>query len=188
MNEIEKNVRRCKEIIDSWLDLSRNSQISLKPIDVVDAVQECVEMARKMAGPDTVTLDCRAGSLPVLGHAVQLKRAMMNLIGNALDAVPDQGGRVTVTCCSQNGDVNITITDNGPGIDEKLLPDIFKPFVTSKDVGKGTGLGLYITQNIVEDHQGQITIDSTPGHGTSVRISLPAVSGTGSGNGSPDRG
>lgn len=177
MDVIEQNVRRCKDIIDSWLDLSRNNQISLKPVNLAALITESVEAAEPLAVAKKARVENRlpSGSLAILGHPIQLKRAIQNLIGNAIDALHGEAGQVTVACRNEGGRIDLTIEDNGSGIKEEHLPHIFKPFYTSKEPGKGTGLGLFITQKIIEDHHGSIEIDSAHGRGTCVRMRFPAL-------------
>jgi signal transduction histidine kinase len=175
MGVIEQNVRRCKELIESWLDLSRTNRMTLKPVVLNDLITETVEGCRPLAAEKRATLrhEVPARAMAVLGHGVQLKRAMQNLVVNAIDALGPEGGQVTVTCAARGGEVEITVSDNGSGIDEQHLPHILKPFYTSKGEGKGSGLGLFITQKIIEDHRGVMAVDSTSGRGTRVSFRLP---------------
>jgi signal transduction histidine kinase len=96
----------------------------------------------------------------------------MNLIDNALDAVA-VGGRVEVTASEAPGRVVVRIVDDGPGIPAAIQGRIFDPFFTTKGVGKGTGLGLDIVRRLVQQHEGEIEVESRPGR-TEFRVSLPA--------------
>lgn len=177
MDVIEQNVRRCKDLIESWLELSRSNQMTLKPVNLADMIRETVENTKPLASAKSATVECSvpSSSAAILGHAVQLKRAIQNLIGNAVDALHGAAGHITVTCRKHENQYEVIIEDNGEGIEEKHLPHIFKPFYTSKAPGQGTGLGLFITQKIIEDHHGTIDIDSTHGQGTTVRLRFPAL-------------
>lgn len=174
---IESNVRRCKELIESWLDLSRNNRMALVPINLNAVLHDIADAVKPLAQTKHVRLECQTPPDPVaiLGHAVQLRRAIQNLVVNALDALHEPHGVVRITCAVTDQAVELTIADNGEGIAQQHLPHIFKPFYSSKAPGKGTGLGLFITQKIIEDHHGTITIDSTEGNGTRATVRLPAL-------------
>jgi len=103
----------------------------------------------------------------------RLKQAFLNLLSNAIDAMPE-GGRLSLTVKEEQGGVAVTIADTGEGIASDRLPLIFEPFYTSK--GKGTGLGLSITHNIVSDHGGRVQVASQEGEGAAFTIWLPCQS------------
>lgn len=98
----------------------------------------------------------------------------MNLIANAIQACRTEGEVRIRADESHDGTVMMVIRDSGAGIAEEDLPKIFDPFFTTKDVGQGTGLGLFITHDIIVRHKGQIKVKSTPGLGTSFTVKLPA--------------
>jgi signal transduction histidine kinase len=111
---------------------------------------------------------------PVCGHGGELNQVWTNLIDNAIDAV-DGHGRITVRTVSEDGRVLVEIADDGPGIPDEVLERIFDPFYTTKDVGKGTGLGLDISYRVVvEDHAGDIRVLSKPGD-TRFQVRLPML-------------
>ncbi|MEO6592761.1 MAG: ATP-binding protein [Gemmatimonadaceae bacterium] len=95
----------------------------------------------------------------------------MNLIENALDAVPEKG-HVWVTADRELNSVVVSIIDDGPGIPAEIQPRIFDPFFTTKGVGKGTGLGLDTVRRLLQRHEGEIAVDSTPGR-TEFQVRLP---------------
>jgi signal transduction histidine kinase len=177
MDVIEQNVRRCKELIESWLDLSRNHHVALKPLNISEILQETVTGMRPLAVDKQAAIEFQIMPEPlgIMGHSVQLKRALQNLVGNALDALHGSEGRIFIACSNENNQVQIVISDNGEGIEQQHLPHIFEPFYSKKTNGQGTGLGLFITQKIIEDHHGTITIDSARGRGTRVFIQFPAL-------------
>jgi signal transduction histidine kinase len=117
------------------------------------------------------------GDMPAIAaDADGLHQAVLNLLSNALDAVPDQTGAVTIGS-SYNGmdrTVQISIVDNGPGIGYDVQKRIFEPFFSTKGQ-KGTGLGLAVTRKIVLEHGGDITVKSTPGHGATFTITLSSL-------------
>ena len=108
----------------------------------------------------------------VLADGDQMSQVVINLVMNALHAMPD-GGSLRIGLAPQNGMVKLTVGDTGHGIPSEALPRIFEPFFTTKEFGKGTGLGLTVVKGIIEEHQGTITVDSEEGKGTTFTISLP---------------
>jgi signal transduction histidine kinase len=116
-----------------------------------------------------------APGLPlVLGQAGSLNQVWTNLIDNALDALPAQGGQLTVRADQQGSQVRVQVEDNGSGIAPEVLPHIFEPFYTTKAPGEGTGQGLEIAYRIVHEHGGRLEVSSTPGC-TVFAVWLPAA-------------
>ena len=112
-----------------------------------------------------------AGNLPIVSFDPnQMKQVLINLVKNALEAI-DGGGVITLTTSSQDGQVQLSVQDNGKGIDPEIMPNIFNPFFTTKKTG--TGLGLAVINKIIEDHHGTINVKSTKGQGTVFTIHLP---------------
>jgi signal transduction histidine kinase len=107
----------------------------------------------------------------IRGYAVEINQIWMNLLDNAIDAAPDHG-HITVAGILEGADALVTVVDDGPGIPPENLESIFDPFFTTKPVGEGTGFGLDIVRRIVHSHNGNITVDSRPGH-TEFRVRLP---------------
>ena len=99
---------------------------------------------------------------------------IINLVMNAVHAMQGQGRIVLRTVLNLNGMLELQIEDDGPGIAPELQEQIFAPFFTTKPEGEGTGLGLYICQNIINGHGGSITLESKPGMGTIFHVYLPA--------------
>jgi len=125
-------------------------------------------------GDVEVVRDYQKDLPPVCGHGGELNQVWTNLIDNAIDAV-DGHGRITVRTASENGRVLVEIADDGPGIPDDVRERIFDPFYTTKDVGKGTGLGLDISHRVVvEDHKGDIRVLSKPGD-TRFQVRLPIL-------------
>jgi len=106
-----------------------------------------------------------------------LRQVILNLIRNAMEVVPAQSGQVMVVSVAERGGARIEVDDNGPGIPPEILPRIFEPFFTTKP--DGTGLGLAVVRQIVEEHGGSVTCISLPGKGTTFRIWLPGRDDTG---------
>ena len=103
---------------------------------------------------------------------MQIERILVNLVINARDAMP-HGGPIEVTVADGAPSVEITVRDRGTGIDPDVKKRVFEPFFTTKPVGKGTGIGLTVVRRMVDLLGGTIGMDSTPGQGTTVRVTIP---------------
>ena len=128
-------------------------------------------LIRRQCERQKVYIRLEAGELPSFCFDPEkIKQALLNIIKNALEAMPE-GGEIIIATRSTQEHATVTISDNGPGIREEYLPLIFEPFFTRK--GAGTGLGLSITQRIIEEHHGQIKVESSPDIGTVFTLDLP---------------
>ncbi len=117
----------------------------------------------------------------VRGNFANLGQVALNMIQNAGDAFEQKPGRIEIGTATDaaRGVVWFYVKDNGPGIPAHVLPNIFHPFYTTKGVGVGTGLGLYISYEIVKKHGGEIIVETAPGQGTLFRVELPFSAETG---------
>jgi len=183
-NEIEEDLRfslkelqRAGDIVRSLLDLSRQTQTYMEPVPINAAIDDALRILYNQYKYLNVDIDKRYDErLPdIQGNFANLGQVFINVIKNAIQALPDGKGKITIdTRHQQDTDrVIINIEDSGMGIAEEHLKDIFKPFFTTKEVGLGTGLGLYISHEIITRHGGSILIRSKSGRGTVVRIELP---------------
>jgi signal transduction histidine kinase len=102
-----------------------------------------------------------------------VNQVFLNLVTNAVQALEDGKGTITLTTRSEDGGVAVEVDDTGKGIAEDVLPKIFDPFFSTKEVGKGTGLGLSVSYKIVQQHGGRIDVESTPGVGTRFTVWFP---------------
>jgi signal transduction histidine kinase len=175
LNIIEQNVRLCRELLNMWqsygsVEASPHKQISVS--GVLGEVIKAVEALAAQSGVDLQSSICE-DSCMVLGDAVQIKRAIQNVIINAIQASAEKKGSVAVTCTQKDFYVDIRIEDNGSGITPAEMSKIFDPYFTTKQGKSGTGLGLYITKKVLEDHNGSIKVDSIPDHKTTFTIRLP---------------
>ncbi len=179
---IEKEALRARAIVRDLLGYARQTDAAMEQTRVNDALEAVLPLIRRRAESQNVRIAARLDPHvpPILGDVNQLKQVFINILNNAIDAMP-QGGQVEIVTrqVSDNGSgprVEITFQDTGVGIPPDKLDRIFDPFFTTKEDGKGTGLGLPISKRIVERHGGSIAVDSTPGRGTRFTISLPAAS------------
>src|SRR6266446_4563371 len=175
LNIIEQNVRLCRELLTMWQSYGSVEAAPHKPISVSAIVREVVKSVTAMAAQNGVDLKSNIcdDACTLLGDSTQMTRAIQNVIINALQAASEKKGRVTVTCVRKDFYVDVRVEDTGPGITPAQLAKIFDPYFTTKQGKSGTGLGLYITKKVVEDHNGSIKVDSTPQVGTSFTVRLP---------------
>jgi signal transduction histidine kinase len=176
VRSIAREARRCKELVQSLLTLSRRGGRPAQPLDLNATIEVALQLVQAQSKVREVEVrTVLAPDLPaVLGDDGQLQQVIVNLANNALDATR-AGGRLTVRTARADGEwVVIEVEDTGVGIPRHLMSRLFDPFFTTKDVGKGTGLGLSLVYEIVEHHAGRIEVDSTEGVGTRVYVFLPA--------------
>ncbi len=176
---IEKEALRARAIVRDLLGYARQTDSVLEQTHVNAAIESVLPLAKRRAEMHQVTISSRLDpSLPsILADVSQLKQVFINILNNAIDAMP-QGGEVEVSTreVTANGigpRVEIAFQDQGVGIPAEHLSKIFDPFFTTKEAGKGTGLGLPITKRIVERHGGSIEVTSEEGRGTRFTIQLP---------------
>jgi signal transduction histidine kinase len=165
---------RCRKIVTSLLNFSRQAQPDKRLHSINQLVAECELLTHKQAAFKDISMHCElAEQIPdMYFDKGQIEQAVINLILNAVEAT-SQGGRITITthCCDDKDYAHLTISDTGEGISKQDRDKIFDPFFTTKDAG--TGLGLAITHGIIEQHGGQIDVDSQKGEGTRFTIKLP---------------
>ncbi len=146
-----------------------------EPVDIRQGLHDTLTMlaAKTRNKSAEVTLDIDDDLPPAMAVGVELNQVWMNLIDNALDAIPDHG-HVTISAKREPQHLVVHISDNGPGIPPDLLSRIFEPFFTTKGVGRGTGLGLDIVRRLLKQHDGELAVESEPGH-TEFRVRLPVA-------------
>ena len=122
----------------------------------------------------SVKVDKHFGEIPlVVCSPSQVNQVFLNLVTNAVQAMEDGKGTITLTTRGDEGGVAVEVADTGKGITQDVLPKIFDPFFSTKEVGKGTGLGLSISYKIVQQHGGRIDVESKPGDGTRFTVWFP---------------
>ena len=188
MAQVNLQISRCAQITQAILKFGRQSEPTVKAIDLRDYIPEVIQMIANRANVNGITVvpAVREDTAPVKGDPAQLQQVLINLFNNAFDAIIERrgtsGGELRVTTATQmDGFVEITVADNGSGIRPENLAKIFSPFFTTKPVGEGTGLGLSVCYGIIENMGGTMTVKSDPGAGTVFSIRLPSAR-TGEGN------
>jgi len=174
-SQIETSVSRISALVGAVRGFTfMDHAPTPEPVDIRRGIADTLTMLGAKARAKSVEVSVQlAPDLPrAHGVGAELNQVWMNIIDNALDAVA-VGGRVEVTASEAPGRVVVRIVDDGPGIPAAIQARIFDPFFTTKGVGKGTGLGLDIVRRLVQQHEGEIEVESCPGH-TEFRVSLPA--------------
>lgn len=165
--------RRITRIVDSLLSFSRNRS-SCEAVDLHKAINDTLALTERMLQSANVVIQRRyQPDLPqIWGHMGQVQQVIMNIVINARDAMPN-GGKLVISTGFWDGQVRCFFADTGIGIPLENLGHIFEPFFTTKEPGQGTGLGLYISRRIVEEHGGSIRVTSYPRQGTTVTLTFP---------------
>ncbi|NNG47184.1 MAG: HAMP domain-containing protein [Deltaproteobacteria bacterium] len=173
---IEKETKRCKTIIDNLLRFARQEKVALDPVDPNTVVEDAVAIVEHQLNMNKVKLEKDlALDLPrIKGNSNQLQQVLMNLFINGQQSMEGKPGSVKVsTRLLASGQIELRVSDTGPGMDEEIRAKIFEPFFTTKPSGKGTGLGLSVSYGIIKDHQGEISVESELGKGTTFFITIP---------------
>jgi signal transduction histidine kinase len=172
VKEVRLEIAQINRILTDLLQTARPHPPQIRPSDLNTTVEHAVMLARQQAisRPIKITLD-KDPSLPNVDHdSDQIHQVLINLLINAEQAI-EGAGSIQVEVSSQGNKAMVTVADTGHGIAPEHLPNIFRPFYTTK--GNGTGLGLSLARRIVEDHKGRIEVDSELGKGTEFIVTLP---------------
>lgn len=174
LEKIEMEVERLKTLTGGLLSFSSNRETKNRLVNLNDLITEVLKLLRFELQRKSIQLDTEFSALPLItADPNKLKQVLVNLVMNAVHAMQGQGRIVLRTSLKTKGTVELQVEDDGPGIAPELQEQIFAPFFTTKPEGEGTGLGLYICQNIITGHGGSITLKSQPEKGTVFRICLP---------------
>ncbi|MFA7405962.1 MAG: response regulator [Pelobacteraceae bacterium] len=176
IRESIEGAERIKKIVQDLKGFARTDEDERKPADINAGIESMLnviwnELKYKVTlirdFGDISMADCNIG---------QLSQVFMNIVVNASHAI-EQQGEITIRTFQENAHIIVVISDNGCGIPKEIFGKIFEPFFTTKEVGKGTGLGLSISYGIVKKHNGELTVDSEVGKGTTFTVKIPIVSG-----------
>jgi two-component system, NtrC family, sensor kinase len=174
---IRSEAFRCKSITMGLLDFSRTRTSDHVTIDLADVIRSAARLLSHQKRTSAVEFDLEIAEdlAYVSGDPGQLQQAIIALAANALDAMSDSGGLLTITARNEAEKVVLEISDTGIGIPQENLTKIFEPFFTTKEIGRGTGLGLAVCYGILTEHGGTLNVQSTVGTGTTFTITLSAV-------------
>ena len=173
LGTIEREALRLGRIVQNLLYFSRRQPPGRERVDLNGLLRRIAEVRGDELASEGIELALQLGQAPaVLGDEYQLELVLLNLIGNAEEALKPGGGRITVTSETEGGSARVTVTDTGPGIPAEVLPRVFEPFFTTRDIGQGTGLGLSIAYGIVSEHGGELHAESPPEGGARFVVEL----------------
>ncbi|MFA6078242.1 MAG: ATP-binding protein [Candidatus Omnitrophota bacterium] len=181
---IYQDSNRLANLIDDLLDLSRIESGKMKmefgPLDIKPAAERCVNVLERAAAKKSLAIkvEMPSGLPKALGDEKRLSQVFLNIIDNAIKYTPEKGS-ITIKAAQIEKFIQVDISDTGIGISEKDLPRIFERFyrvdkARSRELG-GTGLGLSIVKHIIQAHNGQVWVQSTPGLGSTVSFTIPTV-------------
>ncbi|MBA2539952.1 MAG: HAMP domain-containing histidine kinase, partial [Deltaproteobacteria bacterium] len=171
---VQRGAQRTKAIVSALHNYSRTDDDSVVDFDINRSIDDSLELLRHLLKLN-ITVDKHYDEVGrIRGHAGQINQVFMNLMTNAAQALAGRdAATISITTKGDPEGVTVAITDNGPGIPTHVLPRIWDPFFTTKDVGEGTGLGLSIVFELVHRHGGSIDVDTKVGEGTTFTVKLP---------------
>ena len=177
LNLIKKQTDRISKLIHELVTFSQPSDFQIKPTNINNLVQEAVNIIKYDNRANHCEIDVQLDDkLPITDLPDdQVQQVFINILLNALDAIPEENGHISISSNMRSGSINIEIKDNGKGMPESIINKIFDPFFTTKGVGKGTGLGLWVSYGIIESLRGKISVESRVGSGSTFKIEIPIL-------------
>ncbi len=202
LEAVLKAGKRARDLVSQILTFSRQAERERTPTQLGAIVGEAINLWRSSL-PPTVELRLldNSDSL-IMADPAQISQVVMNLCVNAYQALPDSGGKIEIGLTDVNVDVfshlrprlragsyvKLTVSDNSRGMEESIMSRIFDPYFTTREVGKGTGLGLAVVQGVARGHNGITTVKSEPGRGATFEVYLPIIEGRGKRTGISGKG
>lgn len=176
ISKIEEHVERARKVVHNMLGYARRMEPRLEDVDINATLNQTITLLENYARLNDIDIQTDlSDNLPVIASdQAKLQQVFMNLISNAIDAIGKEGA-VEIISRHDDGRVYVAITDDGPGIPEEIQRSIFDPFYSTKDTGKGTGLGLWVCHNIIEQMGGHIGLESKIGKGAIFTVDLPII-------------
>ncbi len=172
ITRIKEETRKLNDLVTNFVMVGKPAEPQRTPVQVAEIVESVLRMASDRLRSQRISVRREFREAPPIAvDPDMIRRAIMNLVGNAIDAMAGGGELVAAAGPSGGGGVAVVIGDTGAGIPETDRDRVFEPYFTTK--ASGLGLGLVLTRKIVEAHGGEIVVDSQPGRGTSVRVFLP---------------
>ena len=171
--KMEAELSRCSRIIRNLLDFARQKELTLRPVNVNQILEQVLPLVGHQAKLHNIEVVKEfSPSLPsVIADSDQLQQVFTNLTLNAIQAMPS-GGKLTLRSSATDGEVRVDVQDTGCGIPKENMSKLFTPFFTTKEKGKGVGLGLAVVHGIIEKHKGRIEVQSEVGKGTTFSVYL----------------
>jgi signal transduction histidine kinase len=168
---LAKGLKRIGNTVQQLLNFGRRDSLQLRTVYVDDLIRECFALLEYGLKNIELKMDLKL-TRPIKVDVESLKQVVVNIGLNAMQAMPD-GGILSIESQETDAGLLIEISDTGIGMDEDQVQKIFDPFYTTKDVGEGTGLGLFVTYSLVQNMNGKITVKSRKGQGTCFQLEFP---------------
>lgn len=174
--KIEEHVERARKVIHGMLGFARRMEPHQEDVEINRVLNETITFLDSYARTNNITIEKELmPDLPIISsNQAKLQQVFLNLLTNAVDAI-EKNGKIYLTSRRTDSEIEISVSDNGPGIPKEYHSKVFEPFFSTKLSGKGTGLGLSVTQNIVSSLGGTITLDSEKGKGATFTVRLPII-------------
>jgi two-component system NtrC family sensor kinase len=170
-------LQKAGNIVRSVQDLSRQTQTYTEKVDINRVVEDALRVLHNQYKHLNIIIvrHFEQGLPPVIGNFANLGQVFINIINNAIQSLTEVKGKIILTTRHNRGKNRVVIEcrDTGKGIPAEIQKDIFKPFFTTKEVGQGIGLGLYLSHEIIRKHNGTISVESEYGNGSTFTIELP---------------
>ncbi|HIJ56759.1 MAG TPA: two-component sensor histidine kinase [Deltaproteobacteria bacterium] len=176
IKKIEEHVERARKVVHNMLGYARKMEPRLEDVDVNDTLNQTINILENYARNNNIDIQTDlANDLPIIaGDQAQLQQVFLNLITNAIDAI-GKNGLIEAKSRRTDSQIHVSIKDDGPGLSEDEMKKIFDPFYTTKESGKGTGLGLWVSHSIIEKMGGTINVRSGAGLGATFTVEIPIV-------------
>jgi len=174
--KIEEHVERARKVVHNMLGYSRKMEPRLEDVDINDVINQTINILDNYSKDNKITISTDfSEELPIIGgNQSQLQQVFLNLISNAIDAI-GKDGKIEITTQKTGTDIQVKVSDNGPGIPDDEINKIFDPFFTTKAKGKGTGLGLWVIYDIIKKIGGTIDVRNKKGRGATFNVKIPIV-------------
>jgi len=171
-------VGRARDVTNNLLAYARRQKPSKTMGKLEDAADAAIAALEKDTERSKITVTRRYNSAPRTAFDMdQIVQVFVNTMTNSIDAMRDTGGAIEVSICRKHGYIEAAVHDNGPGISREKMPRLFEPFAEQEDSNEPrAGLGLFVCRQIIKFHDGNITVESRPGAGTTLRFYLPVTS------------
>jgi PAS domain S-box-containing protein len=170
---INSETIRCRDIIDNLSKFAREKEIRIVPFKLKEIVDQTLKLINAKAHKKNIRFECAlSDDYVVKADAQRIEQVLLQVFSNSIDFCA-QGCKVSIGAQRTDDGVTLSVTDNGPGIPADVMPKVFDPFFTTKKVGQGAGLGLAISFQIMEECDGDISVESEEGKGTKVLIGMP---------------